>query len=125
MQGVFAVSRCASNAIRAGGHSGPPLRGIHQRNPAPYTLVTVLAKSSVSTGGHSGPPLHRKFVASNTQLFGAWANTTLHRNLRQLAKVINTKLIVVMPGDQRATTRVIAKRNRCTELARFDAAAEK
>ena len=120
---VFLV--CLFEAIHAGGHSGPPLRRIHQRKPAPFTLVTVFAKNSVSAGGHSGPPLRGGFRDIKHAPFYARANTTVHRNLRQLAKVINTKLIVVMPGDQPATTRVIAKRNRCTELARFDAAAEK
>jgi hypothetical protein len=45
--------------------------------------------------------------------------------LRQLAEVVDTEHIVVMPGDQPATTRVIAKRYRCTKITGFDATAKK
>ena len=47
------------------------------------------------------------------------------RSLRQLTKVVNTKRVVVMPGDQPAATRVIAIRNRCTNIAGLNATSEK
>ena len=43
------------------------------------------------------------------------------RQLRQAAEAIDAKCIVIMPGDKRAAVRVIAKWNRCTQIARFDA----
>ncbi len=38
---VTMVSRCVIYAIRAGGHSGPPLREIHQRKPEPEPFESV------------------------------------------------------------------------------------
>ena len=107
--------------------SGPPLRGIHQREPAlELAYVKWIAVHSM--------PVHQLDVDTHgrTQRSAPTRNASTGtsrgsgmRSLRQLTKVINTKRVVVMPGDQPAATRVIAIRNRCTNIAGLNATSEK
>ena len=114
-------------SIRDGGRSGPPSRGIHQREPA-FELVYVkwitvhslpVHQLDVDTRGRARRPSPtRNSSTENSSGCGM-------RSLRQLTKVVNTEHIVVMPGDQPAATRVIAIRNRCTNITSLNATSEK
>jgi len=124
---LFDLFGCRFNASRAGRRSDPPQRGIHQRGPLmELACVKRLAvhpmavhELVVDTRGRAQRPSPTRNSSTGT------SSSRGMRSLRQLAKVINTKHIVVMPGDQPATTRVIAKRYRCTKITGFDATAKK